>query len=185
MRKIIIILLLATLPACALLDGFLPTEQQHATDENGQQLYISEDGQTTTDAVDSKSGQPNKPVKITLLDAPTPQATQWTQKLGPWGGGAGGMLAILGGVYARVRNRQRLREAGMRKRAESELDLSKQSAEFLARLIEKIKEGQAVDSDGNGRVSTSEIRTWVKSQGSRFKDPKFLADLVRSIELIH
>ncbi len=185
MRKIVIILFLATLPACALLDSFLPTQQQQATDEDGQQLYTNEDGQTTTDAVDSKTGQQNEPVKITLLDAPTPQATQWAQKLGPWGGVAGGLLAILGGVYARVRNRQRLREAGMRKRAESELDLSKQSAEFLARLIEKIKEGQAVDSDADGKVSIGEIRTWVKSQGSRFKDPKFLADLVRSIELRH
>lgn len=134
MRKIVIILLLATLPACALLDSFLPTQQQQATDENGQQLYINEDGRTTTDAVDPKSSQQNNPVKITLLDGPTPQATQWMQKLGPWGGVAGGILAILGGVYARVRNRQRLREAGMQKQAESELDLSKQSAEFLAQL---------------------------------------------------
>lgn len=185
MRKIVIVLFLAMLPACALLDSFLPTQQQQATDENGQQLYINEDGRTTTDAVDPKSSKENEPVNVSLLGAPSPQATQWMQKLGPWGGVAGGLLAILGGVYARVRNRQRLREAGMRRRAEEELDLSKQSAEFLARLIEKIKEGQAVDSDADGNVSISEIRAWVKSQGSRFKNPKFLADLVRSIELRH
>lgn len=42
-----------------------------------------------------------------------------------------------------------------------------------------------MDVDADGKVSIGEIRRWVNSQGSRFKDPNFLADLVGSIELRH
>lgn len=184
MRKLLLITLIFALPACALLDSFLPTKQQQASDDNGQLLYIDSSGQTTTSINDVITGQPNKPLNIELLEAP-PQAGQWTKQLGPWGGVAGGLLALLGGIYARMQNRKRLREAGMRRQAEVELDLSKQSAEFLAKLIEQIKEGEAVDLDADGRVSLSEIKMWVRSQGRRFHDPKLLAKLLKTIELRH
>lgn len=180
MRIAIILMICASLCGCALLDSLLGERSVHATDAQGRPLYETAQGELTTDAADPQTGTPHKPVNITLVD--TDGATgvaEWLNALGPWGALAGAATTLVAGVYARARNRQRLNEAGLREQAQQQLDLTGSALTFALRMVEKIKEGHAVDANRDGRVSLKEIKQWVREQGRDFQDPRYLAELVR------
>lgn len=180
MRHFILLLCLFTLPGCALLDSLLGETTVQATDEHGRPLFESAQGDPTTDAVDQATGLPNPPRTVALVNPQGAQsAADWLAALGPWGALAGAITTFAAGAYARARNRQRLREAGLRRQAEAQLDLTGSALTFALRMIEKIKQGEAVDANKDGRVSLKEIREWVRKQGADFADPRYLADLVK------
>ncbi|MBX3459990.1 MAG: hypothetical protein KF696_08495 [Planctomycetes bacterium] len=175
-----IVAMLLMLPGCALLDGLLGTTTVQATDDHGRPIYEDLQGQPTHLPADPATGQPHQPRTITLVNPDgAASVADWLGGLGPWGALAGALATFGAGAYARVRNRQRLREAGMRKQAEDQLDATGSALTFALRMIEKIKQGEAIDADNDGRVSLKEVRQWVRSQGASFEDPRYLADLVK------
>lgn len=179
MRFLLLLCLLA-LPGCALLDSLLGETTVQATDEHGRPLFEDARGEPTTDAVDAATGLPNPPRTVALVNPQGAQsATDWLAALGPWGALAGAITTFAAGAYARARNRQRLREAGLRRQAEAQLDATGSALTFALRMIEKIKQGEAVDANKDGRVSLKEVRDWVQKQGASFEDPRYLADLVK------
>lgn len=170
MRVTIILLLCAALCGCALLDAFVGEETVQARDEQGNLLYESPDGEITTLAADPQTGEPFQPHTIKLVK---PQLqTDWLSGLGPWGALAGALATAAAGVYARVRNRQRLQ-------TQSRLQQTDSVASFALQLIEQIKEGGAVESNGDGCVKLAAIKEWVREQGSRCENPALLDELVR------
>lgn len=180
MRYLLLFLCLLALPGCALLDSLLGETTVQATDEQGRPLFQDARGEPTTEAVDPTTGLPNPPRTVALVNPQGAQtAADWLAALGPWGALAGAITTFAAGAYARARNRQRLREAGMRRQAEAQLDATGSALTFALRMIEKIKQGEAVDANKDGRVSLKEIRAWVRKQGADFADPHYLADLVK------
>jgi hypothetical protein len=176
----ILMLCAALLCGCALLDSLLGEQTVHATDAQGRALYETPDGRTTTDAADPVTGERYKAKEVVLVNPDgAASVAEWLNVLGPWGALAGAATTLAAGVYARVRNRQRLNEAGMRKQAEEQLDLSGSALTFALRMIEKIKQGEAVDANRDGRVNLKEIQQWVRQQGVKFEDPGYLAELVK------
>ena len=131
---------------------------------------------------DQLTGKTNRPVMIELVGTRSPVisgASSLAARFGPWGALLGTLGTLGFGLYARVRNRQQLKEAGLKVQARRQLDLAASALTFVVQLVEKIKEGGAIDADGNGKVSLGEVQEWVRGRGSRFKDPKFLAEVVR------
>ncbi|MCC7509190.1 MAG: hypothetical protein IT464_07425 [Planctomycetes bacterium] len=180
MRTILLLLCVLALPGCALLDSLLGETTVQATDEHGRPLFENAQGDPTTDAVDQATGLPNPPRTVALVNPQGAQsAADWLALLGPWGALAGAITTFAAGAYARARNRQRLREAGMRRQAEAQLDLTGSALTFALRMIERIKQGEAVDANKDGRVSLKEVQQWVRRQGASFADPRYLADLVK------
>lgn len=180
MRYVIIALLLLGLSGCALLDGLLGTTSVPATDDQGRPIYEDAHGHPTHLPADPVTGQAHKPRTVTLINPDgAAGAANWLSALGPWGALAGALATFGAGTYARVRNRQRLREAGLRKQAEGQLDATGSALTFALRMIEKIKQGDAIDANKDGRVSLKEIQEWVRKQGASFEDPRYLADLVK------
>ena len=181
---LIAIILIATfaLPACALLDGLLGQETVQVTDGEGRPLFEDAEGNLTIYASDPLTGKTNRPVMIELVGTRSPVisgASSLAARFGPWGALLGTLGTLGFGLYARVRNRQRLKEAGLKVQARRQLDLAASALTFVVQLVEKIKEGGAIDADGNGKISLGEVQEWVRGRGSRFKDPKFLAEVVR------
>lgn len=170
MRITIILLLLAALSGCALLDAFVGEETVQAQDEHGRLLYETPDGEITALAADPQTGTPYQPHTVTLVK-PRLQ-TDWLNGLGPWGALAGALTTLAAGCYARSRNRQRLQ-------AQSRLTRTGGALTFALQLIEQIKEGRAVDGNGSGEVSLAEVKEWVRNQGARFEDPALLDEQVR------
>lgn len=166
---------------CALLDSFVGEKEVQAVTDTGLPVYEASDGTLTTEPKDA-AGNPNQPKMITLVH-PEGGTLTGAQSLlgsfGPWGALAGTLLGAAGGVYARLRNKQRLAAMGAQKQAEAQLDLTGSALTFAIRLVEKIKEGTALDADKNGHVDLAEVRAWVRDQGGRFSDPAFLAEVVR------
>jgi hypothetical protein len=180
MRTFTLALLFVLLPGCALLDAFLPVREVHATDDTGAPLYLTPEGETTT-AAHAPDGAPHRPLTVALMRPPA--APDFTALIGPWGALIGGLLAAGAGAYARARNRQRLQETRLRARAEAGLGESAATLAFLVRLVEKLKAGgPELDTDGDGRVSLAELKAYVRDRGARFKDPAFLAEVVRIAE---
>jgi len=177
---IVLALLVLLLPACALLDAFVGTEAVHATDAEGAPLYVDAQGRATTS--DTGPDGPHEPLMLELLAPDSPavaRAAEQMSRLGPWGALLGGLTTLAAGAYARGRNRQRLREIGLRHQAEQQLDLTGSALTFAVLLVEKIKEGRAVPTDAQGRVNVADLKRWVFEQGGRFEDPRFLAEVVR------
>lgn len=185
MRHVLLTLTLCllVLGGCALLDGLLGERETQARDDAGRPLFENARGELTPDPVDPATGLPNQPRMITLVD-PDGAASfgNLLAGFGPWGALAGAFTTLGAGVYARGRNRQRLREAGLRQQAEQQLDGTKAAAAFAVQLLEHIKEGKAVDCDGNGRVSLEEVKAWVRRQGEKFSNPALLQSLVKTAE---
>jgi hypothetical protein len=180
MKTTIILLMCTALCGCALLDSMLGERTVQATDEQGRPLYETPAGELTTDPADLATGLPNAPKQITLVNPDGARsAVEWLSALGPWGALAGAVTTLAAGIYARARNRQRLNEAGLRRQAEQQLDLTGSALTFALRMIEKIKQGEAVDANRDGRISLKELKQWVQQQGRNFEDPRYLSELVR------
>ncbi len=185
MKKMILcLLILLSFPisGCALLDSLVGEKEVQAVTDTGLPIYEAQDGTLTTEPKDPKTGADNAPKMIRMVH-PEGGVLTGAQGLlgsfGPWGALAGTLLGAAGGVYARLRNKQRLAAVGAQKQAEAQLDLTGSALTFAIRLVEKIKEGTALDADRNGKVELAEVREWVRAQGGRFSDPEFLAEVVR------
>ncbi|MDH5639667.1 MAG: hypothetical protein OEY28_00125 [Nitrospira sp.] len=169
MRYALLIVLLFCVSGCAFLDSLAGTTEVQQTDESGAPEFKDAQGNVTTDAVDPSTGVPNTPIMYSVVTGGNVDTVSGiASRFGPWGALAGGILATVGGVYARSRNRK--------------FKLAESAATFAAGLVEKIKNGDAVDVDGNGRISISELKSWVVRQGSRFTDPSYLAQIARLAE---
>jgi len=178
-------LALFCLGGCALLDGLMGEATVQATDADGKPLFKAPDGTLTTERIDPASGRANPPAEFAFVSgdsAVVSGAAGLAGMLGPWGALAGALGTLGAGIYARARNRQRLNEIGLRRQAERQLDLAGSGAAFLAGLIEKIKEGEAIDTDRNGKISIDELKAWVRAQGKNFRDPEFLTEVVKDAE---
>lgn len=173
---------IASLDGRALLDMLVGEHEVQAVTDDGQALYEDASGTLTTSPVDTRTGAPNRPKRIRLVQ-PGPNvrgAAGFAANFGPWGALIGALGTGAAGLYARLRNRQRLNEIGLRKQAEQQLDETGSALVFALRLIEKIKTaGPELDRDGDGKVSLEEIKQFVRDRGSRFADPEFLAQVVR------
>ncbi|MCW8134724.1 MAG: hypothetical protein KIT75_03525 [Planctomycetota bacterium] len=181
-ESLLLVCLLAVLlllSGCALLDGLLGETETHLHNDAGQPLYIDAAGNETTAPVDASTGKPNPPLTIKTVNPDgAAGAASWLSSFGPWGALLGTLTTFGAGLYARVRNKQRLKEAGARRQAESQLDLAHSAEKFLVRLIEQIKQGDAVDANKDGKVDLKEIQEWVRRQGGKFTDPAYLQRLV-------
>lgn len=185
MRNVLLTLTVCVLVlgGCALLDGLLGERETQARDDTGRPLFENPRGEITHEPVDAATGLPNRPRMVTLVDPDGAGLfSDLLRGFGPWGALAGALTTLGAGVYARGRNRQRLREAGLRQQAEQQLDGTKAAAAFAVQMLEHIKEGKAVDCDGNGRVSLEEVKAWVRAQGENFSDPALLQSLVKAAE---
>lgn len=185
MRKWILaalIAVLATLSGCALLDALIGEQETQAVTDQGQPLYEDANGLLTTEPVDPRTGYANRPKRIRLVQpGPNVQgAADFAATFGPWGALIGALGTGAAGLYARLRNRQRLNEIGLRKQAEQQLDETGSALTFALRLIEKIKTaGPELDRDGDGKVTFEEVKQFVRDRGARFADPEFLSQVVR------
>lgn len=182
MRTTIAILMTLTLTctSCALLDSFLGERETQAIADDGSLLFETPEGALTTDAT-GPGGLPNKPRMVRLVSVGGAQAVQdFAAQFGPWGALIGAVATGAAGLYARLRNKQRLTEQGLRKQAQGQLDETASALAFTVRLIEKIKTaGPDIDRNNDGKVSFEEIKQFVRDRGARFKDPAFLAEVVR------
>ena len=185
MRNVMIAVLLAlglTLSGCALLDSLVGEREVQAVTDTGLPIYETPDGTLTTETKDPATGAAYTPKMIRLVH-PEGGTLTGAQGLlgsfGPWGALAGTLLGAAGGVYARIRNKQRLAAVGATKQAEAQLDATASALTFAVRMVEKIKEGTALDTDRNEKVDLAEVREWVRAQGGRFANPEFLAEVVR------
>jgi hypothetical protein len=185
MRTWIIVALiaaLATLSGCALLDALIGQRETQAVSDTGQPLYEDAAGALTTQPTDPATGLPNRPKLIKLVQpgGNVGAAAEFAATFGPWGALIGALGTGAAGLYARLRNKQRLNEIGLRRQAEQQLDETGSALTFAVRLIEKIKTaGPELDRDGDGKVSIEEVKQFVRDRGSRFADPEFLAQVVR------
>jgi hypothetical protein len=170
MKLTLTLLILAALCGCALLDAFVGEETVQARDERGRPLYETPEGEITTLAADPETGALYQPHTITLVKPRVD--TDWLNGLGPWGALAGALATIAAGLYARVRNRQRLQTQNRLKQTDS-------VASFALQLIEQIKEGAAVESNGDGCVKLDAIKQWVREQGSKYENPALLDELLQ------
>lgn len=185
MRNVTMAVLLAltlALSGCALLDSLVGEREVQAVTDTGLPIYETPDGALTTETKDPATGAAYTPKMIRLVH-PEGGTLTGAQGLlgsfGPWGALAGTLLGAAGGVYARLRNKQRLAAVGATKQAEAQLDATASALTFAVRMVEKIKEGTALDTDRNGKVDLTEVREWVRAQGGRFANPEFLAEVVR------
>ena len=167
-----------TCAGCALLDSFLGERDVQAISDDGRPLFESPDGALTTDAF-GPGGVPNRPRMVRLVQ-PGGAVADFAAGFGPWGALIGAVTTFGAGLYARVRNKQRLAALGLHTHAQQQLDETASALAFTVRLIEKIKNaGPGIDADGDGRVSFEEIKQFVRDRGAKFKDPAFLAEVVR------
>lgn len=177
-----IIAALLVLSGCALLDMLIGEHETQAVTDDGAPLFEDANGVLTTELVDPRTGNANRPKRIKLVQ-PGPSvrgAAEFAATFGPWGALIGALGTGAAGLYARLRNKQRLNEIGLRKQAEHQLDETGSALTFAVRLIEKIKQaGPELDRDGDGKVSFEEVKLFVRDRGSRFADPEFLAQVVR------
>lgn len=171
-----------TVSGCALLDSLVGEREVQAVTDTGLPIYEAADGTLTTEPNDPATGAVNAPKMIRLVH-PEGGTLTGAQGLlgsfGPWGALAGTVLGAAGGLYARLRNRQRLAALGAQRQAEAQLDATGSALTFAVRMVEKIKEGAALDADRNSRVDLAEVRAWVRDRGGRFGNPEFLAEVVR------
>lgn len=182
MRLILLMALLAlALAGCAMLDSLLGESETQAVADDGRPLFETPEGALTTAPVDPATGLPNRPRMVRLVDPAGAQpAADFAARFGPWGALLGAIGTGAAGFYARLRNRQRLGEIGLRRQAQQQLDETAGALAFTVRLIEKIKTaGPELDGDGDGKVSVAELKHYVRQRGERFKDPHFLAEVVR------
>lgn len=173
MKTLLLLMLAATftLSGCALFDSLLGAEDQQVTNDAGQAVYIDAAGNETTDAVDPETGVANAPKTERVVTGKNATAVAgWLGLLGPWGALAGLAVTTASGVYAGYRN--------ARNKGAKQVEYAKAAARFLAGMVEKIKEGDAIDADKNGRVDLDEIKEWVRRQGGKFTDPEYLRQLV-------
>lgn len=173
---------LMALSGCALLDALVGETQTQAVTDDGAPLYEDALGTLTTEATDAATGRPNQPKLIHLVrpGSHVSAAANFAAGLGPWGALIGALATGAAGLYARLRNKQRLNEIGLRQQAQAQLDEAGSALTFAVRLIEKIKQaGPDIDRDNDGKVSAEEIRQFVRDRGARFADPVFLSEVVR------
>jgi hypothetical protein len=173
---------LMALSGCALLDALVGKQETQAVTDEGAPLFEDANGTLTTEPVDAATGRPNQPKMIQLVrpGGGVKAAADFAASFGPWGALIGALGTGAAGLYARLRNKQRLNELGLRKQAQQQLDETGSALTFALRLIEKIKQaGPEIDRDGDGKVSAEEIRQFVRDRGARFADPEFLAQVVR------
>jgi len=173
---------LMALSGCALLDALVGDTQTQAVTDDGAPLYEDASGALTTEPTDAATGRPNQPKLIHLVrpGGNVSAAANFAAGLGPWGALIGALATGAAGLYARLRNKQRLNEIGLRQQAQAQLDEAGSALTFAVRLIEKIKHaGPDIDRDNDGKVSADEIRQFVRERGARFADPVFLSEVVR------
>lgn len=164
--------MLLLLSGCALMDSILGAEEQAVTNDAGQQLYETPQGDETTDPVDPVTGIANKPITRRVVTGGNANwAAGLLNLLGPWGALAGAVMTAGTGIYASARNKQR-------KVSDQKAAAAREAAAFLSRMVESIKEGDAVDADKNGKIDVDEIKDWVRRQGGKFADPEYLRKLV-------
>lgn len=185
MRTWIIAALIAALTilaGCALLDSLIGERETQAVTDTGAPLFEDAASTLTTQPTDPATGLPNRPKLIKLVQpgGNVGAAADFAATFGPWGALIGAIGTGAAGLYARLRNRQRLNEAGLKRQAQAQLDEAASALAFSVRLIEKIKcAGPELDCDGDGKVSFEEIKRFVRDRGARFSNPEFLAQVVR------
>lgn len=167
-----ILALTILLSGCALMDGLMGIQEVQALNEDGEPLFFAPDGSKTTEAVDTATGQPNKPVtrRAATGEAPIAAAKDWLSLLGPWGALAGTVIAGAAGVYTRIRTGQ----------SSAQTEAAESASRFLIVLIEKIKTGVA-DVFTDGKLDSDKLRAWLKDQGRQFSDPKYLDEMVQKV----